>query len=106
VSGLPGGAAALADIHAAFAAPVRYTGAGLSAGQVQAVRSDRPADSFQGPGGTLREVGFEIRAAQLPQEPDKGDELVENDGSGPAWRVVDITRRDDVDAWHLIVELA
>lgn len=104
MSNLPGGDGAVAAIHAAFAKPVRYTGAGLAAGQVQAVRSDSAADAFHGPGETLRVVSFEILAGQLPQEPDKGDLLVDRDGAGDTWLVLDATWRADVDAWVLIVE--
>lgn len=106
MSNLPGGDTALAAIHAAFAKPVRYTGAGLTAGQVQAVRSDKAADAFQGPGETLREVCFEIPVDELPQQPNKGDLLVDRDGAGDSWIVIDVTRRDDVDAWALVVELS
>jgi hypothetical protein len=100
------GAEAAAEIHAAYAEdePVRYTGAGLTNEPLAAVKYDVPAEAFQGPGNTLRQVTFEILQAALPQDPAKGNMIVENDGSGQGWRVNDITRRDDVFAWHLVVE--
>jgi hypothetical protein len=102
MTNIPGGADAAAAIHAAFAVPVAYTGAGVSGESLDAVRSDRAADAFTGPGSTLRETSFEIRIADLPESPRKGDRIV--DGEDASWAVIDITRRDDIDAWVLIVE--
>ncbi|MGD9470617.1 MAG: hypothetical protein AB7G24_00800 [Novosphingobium sp.] len=104
MSGIPGASAELAAIHTAFAAAVKYTGAGLTNATVAAVRSEGPADAFQGPGSTAREVAFEVLKAALPSAPGKGDAIVEGDGAGQAWEVIDITDRDDVNAWHLIAE--
>ena len=102
------GVAAAADIAAAFEEdlPVRYTGAGLTDTPVAAVKSDVAASDFQGAGNTLRQVSFEIRQAALPSDPGKGDGIVEDDGDGLAWRVNDVTRRDDIGAWVLVVEEA
>jgi hypothetical protein len=101
-------AAAAASIHATFAAelPVRYTGAGLINQPVQAVKSDTSAEPFQGAGNTLRQISFEIQQAALPGEPGKGNGIVEDDGAGQAWLVNDVTRRDDIGAWILVVEEA
>lgn len=98
-------AEALADIAGAFAMRVRYTGAGLADGEIDAVKSDDAAAAFQGPGEGLRTISFEVAQAALPQRPRKTDTLVEVD-SGAAWKVNDITRRDDLAAWLLIVEEA
>jgi hypothetical protein len=93
----------IAAIHAAFAEPVTYTGAGLAGATIAAIKSDEPGDPFQGPGSTVRKIGFEVRQAVLPAAPAKGNIIVH---AGTSWRVIDITRRDDVAAWGLIVERA
>lgn len=102
----PAAANAAAAIHAAFREelPVRYTGAGVTNRSVAAVKVDIAADSFQGPGKTLRQISFEVQQCALPEPPGKGNRIVELDGDGTVWRVIDITRRDDVGAWVLIVE--
>ena len=97
---IPGAAADAAAIHAAFASDVVYTGAGLTAGTVSAVRSDAPGDAFMGPGETVRTVSFEFQQSSFSGVPAKGDTI--NDGD--AWTVIDITRRNDVNAWVMIVE--
>lgn len=102
---LPGAEADAAAIHAAFAKWVRYTGAGLASGRILAVRSHLPADQFMG-GGSVRQLCFELQKADLPGVPDNGDVLVEADGAGPIYNVIEVTDRDDVDAWVVKVELA
>lgn len=101
------GGRAAADIHSAFAEdlPVRYTGAGLTAAAIAAIKSDVPGEPFQGAGKTLRTISFEVRQADLPQDPRKGNTIVEDDGAGAAWRVNEVRRRDDNEAWELIVEV-
>lgn len=99
MSSMPGGDDAAAAIHAAFAKPVRYTGAGLLNARVPAVRSGRTGAGFQGP------TTFEVRKDALAADPAKGDTLVEKDGAGARWQVFEITSLDDVDAWRLGVEL-
>jgi hypothetical protein len=94
------GAAEAADIHAEFAEPVSYTGAGLVGGAVLAVRFDVGADPFQGAGETMRQVSYEVRQADLPERPRKGDGIDDATGS---WNVSEVVRRDDVGAWRLIV---
>jgi hypothetical protein len=106
VTDIPGGEADAAAIHAAFAETVRYTGGGLTAASISAVRSDVPADAFSGPGATARQVSFEVLQADLTADPANGDTLVDGDGEGATWTVVDVTRRDDVASWSLIVEEA
>ena len=93
--------AALADIRAAFSETVIYTGAGLTAQPIPAVRMEDGAPTFQGAGSTLRKVCFEIAQADLPSEPRKGDLLVSD---GVERKVIDRTRRDDIAAWWLVVQ--
>lgn len=93
-----------ADIHAAFADQVRYTGAGLTNASIAAVKYDEDGEPFQGGGNTLRKVTFEVLRSALPQAPVKGNTIVEDDGAGQSWRVNDITRRNDIAAWQLVVE--
>lgn len=97
------GAEEAADIHAAFADTVTYSGAGLTNAPIAAVKSDIAAEAFQGPGNTLREVSFEVLKSALPQAPAKGNTIVHD---GTAWKVNEIRSRDDVAAWTLIVEEA
>lgn len=101
---VPGEEAELAAIHAEFAGEVLYSGAGLDGDPVHAVMSETPADAFTGPGETLREISFEIPFSALSEDPDKGDMLLETDGT--EWRVIDVTRRRDINAWVLIAEIA
>ncbi|MBP6031258.1 MAG: hypothetical protein KA533_07505 [Sphingobium sp.] len=93
----------LAAIHAAFADPVVYTGAGLTAAPLTAICSDVPADAFLGAGATARHISFEFRASDLPSAPGKGDIIVHD---GVNWSVIDIVRRRDIAAWSLSVEKA
>lgn len=104
MTNVPGADADAIAIHNAFAKTVQYTGAGLSADDISAVKFDQPADPFQGPGSTARMIKFEILKSALSVKPDKEDEIVE--ASGVDWSVIDITDRDDIGAWHLIVERA
>lgn len=100
---LPGGDGAAAAIHARFAKPVRYTGAGLVNQSVAAVRTHRAGRSFD-LGNTIRELWFELRKADVVLEPANGDLLVENDGAGARRVVIEVTDRDEVDAWLVKVE--
>ncbi len=102
--GIPGAGDDLAAIRAAFAETVAYTGAGLSAGNVAAVPISRAAGDFLGPGRSVREKAFEIGYADLPALPANGNRIT--DASGNAWRVIEVVHRDDIEAWHLIVESA
>lgn len=94
----------LAAIHAEFATPVRYTGAGLTDAEIAAVESDTAAADFMGPGRTLRQTAFEIPESALPLRPAKGNTIVHPDGT--TWSVDDITWRRDIGAWVLgVVEV-
>lgn len=95
--------AALATIRAAYEEDVLYTGAGLSGAPIKATPSDSGALPFQGPGSTAREISFEIAQSALPEQPRNGNQIQH----GPNhWSVIDITQRDDVAAWVLVVEEA
>ncbi len=98
------------DLHEEFAGPIFYTGAGLDDAVLTAIRSETPADDFQGPGSTARQISFEIRKSDLPARPRKGDGIVEGLIVGGvavkgavSWAVNDITDRGDIDAWSVIV---
>ncbi|VWX56716.1 hypothetical protein [Sphingorhabdus sp. 109] len=131
MTNVPGADADAIAIHNAFAKTVQYSGEGLrvpdvgvvldgnavvlagyipltswtpSAAVISAVKSDQPADPFQGAGSSARMVKFEILKSALPSVPGKDDEIVEV--SGIDWSVIDITDREDIGAWHLIVERA
>ena len=95
-------AAAAASIHAAFAEPILYSGAGLSDAEITAVPSDLAAPAFEGAGSTLRTLTFEIPKSLLPLRPRKGDQIRWN---SDAYIVDDITERTDVFAWVLGVQL-
>lgn len=94
---------AAADIHAALSEAVVYNGAGLTSATIAAIKRNVAAAEFIGEGHTLRQVSFEVRQAALPQAPAKGNTIVHG---GITWRVNDITRRDDVGAWELVVDRA
>lgn len=102
MTGVPDGSAEAAAIHAEFAVPVRYTGAGLTDAPVDAVPIDVAADPFMGAGSSARTHIYEIREGVFIDNPVNGDTIV--DGAD-TWRVIDVTRRRDIDAWHLTVEL-
>lgn len=104
MSGVPGMDAEAAAIHAAFAEPVRYTGAGVTDAPIAAVRSDDAAAAFQGPGMSARQKWFEIRYADLPNRPANGEQLVDANGAGASFRVIEVEDHDDIDAWWVFVE--
>ncbi len=102
-------AKAAADIHAAFADPVIYTGAGLDGATIAAIKHDDAAAAFPGGGSTARHVWFEVRQAHLPDRPGKGNLIVHADpmtGETTRWSVIDRKRRDDIGGWDLTVEKA
>lgn len=96
-------AAAQAAIHALYAEPILYTGGAFDAEPLTAIWSDMAAPAFQGAGATLRELRFEIFQSALPFEPDKSHR-VERVNTGEVWAPNDITRRDDIGAWVIVVE--
>lgn len=102
MSEFPGSDEFAADIHAAFAQPITYKPRGGALQQVTAVYSDSAAPNFDGMGATLRTIRWEVRQSDIT-DPELDAEI---SAEGKTWRVVDITRRDDVGAWELIVERA
>lgn len=91
-------AAELAAIHAEFAEPVIYTGAGLTDSPITAIPSDFEDDGMT---RTVRRRTYEIQFAELPGEPGKADHIVHD---GETWSVIDKERHRDVQAWVLSVE--
>lgn len=91
------------DIDAEFIdpEPLIYTGAGLSGLPIWAIWSDVPASDFAGPGQTLRKVTYEIKQSDLPERPDKTNRFAHR---GRTWKVEDVTQRDDIGKWELVVE--
>ena len=98
-----GEAAALAAIHAAFAdpEPLVYEQGGVLLEPIRAIWSDDGAAGFQGAGSTLRQITYEIQQADLPERPSKTRDRFTH--RGRRWDISDVTRRDDVGAWCLIV---
>jgi hypothetical protein len=96
----PSEAAALATIRQAFGIPVLYSGGALVEKPISAIKSDVPADAFPGVGNTARRITFEIGQDVVPDEPDKECRIMEGE---TIWRAIDITRRDDVGAWEVVV---
>ncbi len=81
--------------------PIIYTGAGLTAGSVSAIRTDDAAPDFAGPGQSARTIGYEVAMASLPSKPSKSDYFTHR---GRKWRVIDITTRDEIGKYALIVQ--
>ena len=88
-------------IHAEFAEPITYTGAGLTAEPITAIPSETDAGTFLGPGKTAKRMTFEIRIVDLPGRPRKGDRIVHETGN---WTVIEPDRHRSIDAWILTVE--
>lgn len=92
-----------AGIDRVFADPadIFYTGAGLTASAVSAIRTDEAAPDFAGPGQSARTIGYEVAIASLPSKPSKSDYFTHR---GRKWRVIDITTRDEIGKYVLIVQ--
>lgn len=99
---LPGGDAAARAIHRAMAKLVRYTGAGEVSKSLYAVRAHAPAGLLMDD-QTARQLTFEIRKEDLAGTPAEGDVLIEANGAGPIWNVIEVTDLDDVDAFRVAV---
>jgi hypothetical protein len=102
---LPGADNAARAIHRAMAKPVRYTGAGVTYKSLWAVRSHGSAGLLMDD-QSARQLTFEIRKEDLIGVPDEGDILVESDGHGARWSVIEFLDLDDVDAWRVTVKAA
>lgn len=102
---LPGGDAAARSIHRAMGKLVRYTGAGVVSKSIYAVRSHGPAGvAFEDQ--SPRELSFEIRKEDLSGIPREGDILIEGNGAGAIWNVIECTDLDEVDAFRVVVKSA
>lgn len=102
---LPGGDAAARSIHRAMGKLVRYTGAGVVSKSVFAVRTHGPAGSLMEDEGP-RQLSFEIRKEDLAGIPREGDILIEGNGAGAIWSVIEFVDLDDVDAFRVTVTSA
>ena len=89
-----------AAIDKTFGVEIIYTGAGLTGAPITAIKQDSAASSFLGPGDTLRRITYEVDQADLPQAPTKKNTFVHG---GIRWQVDDITKRDDIGKWELVV---
>lgn len=105
MSDLPGGDDAARAIHRAMGKLVRYTGAGVRSKSLWAVRSHGAAGGLM-VDASARQLSFEIRKEDLAGTPREGDTLVEDDGRGPRWRVIETADRDEVDAFLVTVKSA
>ena len=95
-------ATASAAIDAVFADPeaIVYTGGGLVAAPVKAIRLDLDAPEFDGVGSTLPRIVYEVAFAAFPGEPKKPDFFTHR---GRRWNIQQAQRRDDVGKWRLDV---
>lgn len=95
-------ATAGAAIDAVFAdpEPIVYTGAGLVAVPIAAIRLDELAPDFDGQGRTARRVGYELPFSAMPGTPAKGQYFTHR---GFRWNVQQAERRDEIGKWHLDV---
>lgn len=102
---LPGGDAAARAIHHAMGKRVRYTGAGVVSKSIIAVRTHGPAGALMTDEGA-RQLSFEIRKEDLAGTPRQGDILIEGNGAGAIWNVIEFSDLDDVDAFRVTVKSA
>ncbi len=102
---LPGADSAARAIHRAMAKLVRYTGAGVTFKSVWAVRTHGEAGSLMADEGA-RQLSFEIRKEDLIGKPKEGDILIEGNGVGAIWYVIELLDLDEVDAWRVTVKSA
>ena len=95
-------AAALADIHAAFAQSVAWEHDSFVV-DVPAVPFNARGDDQIGVGMSVRQRGYEVRKCDLPFEPVYGDIITDADKQ---WRVIDVMEYDEANAWRVQVESA
>lgn len=96
---------ALEAIRATWGELVLYTGAGLAEAELIAIPAQDDAPSFHGAGQSLRKQVWEVKQADLPDAPANGN-LIQEVVRGWKWRVIDISRLDDVGAWQFVTERA
>lgn len=87
-----------AAIDKTFGVEIIYTGAGLAAAPIIAIRGDYTAPEFGMGGKSERSVTFEVSQSDLPQRPDGTNTFT---GGGVKWKVQGVTRRDDIGKWEL-----
>jgi hypothetical protein len=93
-----------AAIDAAFADPdpIYYYDGTNGGYPIRAIRSEQPAQAFDGPGSTLRTISFEISQVDLMNPPRKTDKFHHRG----IWCVPEnITRRDDIGKFTIVVAL-
>lgn len=97
-------AAALPHFRRVLGETVAYDGGGLpEPTNLVVIWSDVAGNEFQGPGNTTRAVSFEIDRSLLTQRPAKSDRITRK---GVKWAPIEVTDRDDVNAWVVYVERA
>lgn len=95
-------AAALADIHSAFAQPVSWQQDAVSV-NVTAIAYNARGDDQIGVGMSVRQKGYEVSQASLPFDPRHGDIITDD---GLSWRVIDVMDYAEATAWRVQVESA
>lgn len=80
--------------------PIIYTQDGVVRDPIRAIYMDDAAAGFPGAGSTMRKLTYEVQQSDFPQRPSKRDSFTHK---GHRWEISDITRRDDVGAWWLVV---
>lgn len=95
-------AAALADIHSAFAQPVSWQQDALTV-NVTAIAYNARGDDQIGVGMSVRQRGYEVAQSSLPFEPRYGDIITDD---GLTWRVIDVMDYAEATAWRVQVESA
>lgn len=97
--------AAAADIHSAFAdAEINIEPkAGAAIVGVAAVELDYEGDEPFGDGRSLRQHGYEVRKADVPDKPSNGTKIVHGAND---YRVIEVRDGRDVGAWLMMVEKA
>ena len=95
-------AAALADIHSAFAQPVSWQQDAATV-NVTAIAFNARGDNQIGVGMSVRQRGYEVTQASLPFVPRHGDIIIDD---GLSWRVIDVMDYAEATAWRVQVESA
>lgn len=95
--------AAAAVLFTAFADPERiiYTQDGVVLEPIRAIWTDNAAAGFPGAGSTLRKLTYEIQQSDMPKRPSKTRDSFTHHGR--RWEISDVTKRDDIGAWWLVV---
>lgn len=77
-----------------------FTGAGLTAEPVKAIRAEYPAPEFSGPGQSLLTIVYEIEMAALPARPTNGNTFSH---MGRKWSVANVAAKHAIGKWELTV---